>query len=187
MKQNLVPIYRDSEDFENGNVSYPCSTQFMVYNGLVHKYFLTEEALAYYGLDVEGKYISDNNNKVREFIELVSKKIYDYIFWRVGRKNKEVALWRVARTIAGTDAYSFRKDFEKVLVSEARWLLDNEDSARYSDRDNEKGARGGVKPEEEYWDTDDIAKEAKRSLAYMGLADWFSLARGVVWLDDNKY
>ena len=63
MKFSDIPTYNDPVDFEDGTTTYPCNTQFMVYNPLQHKYFLTEEALNYFGIDVERKYVSDNPNK----------------------------------------------------------------------------------------------------------------------------
>ena len=79
MKFSDIPTYNDPVDFEDGTATYPCNTQFMVYNPLQHKYFLTEQALNYFGIDVERKYVSDNPNKTTEFIEKVTKKVYDYI------------------------------------------------------------------------------------------------------------
>ena len=92
MKFKDVPVYNDPTDFIDGNNQYPCSTQYMVYDPLQHKYFLTEECLNYHGIDVERRYISSAPNKMREFIELVTKKIYDYIQYTAGWKNFQVML-----------------------------------------------------------------------------------------------
>ena len=85
MKLSDIPVYNDPDDFQEGEVKYPCSTQYMVYNPLEHKYFLTEEALEYYGIDVQRKYVSDSPDKTREFIEKVTKKVYDYIAYKSGK------------------------------------------------------------------------------------------------------
>lgn len=185
MKQINVPTYNDPTDFEGGDVQYPCSTQLMYYNGLEHKYYLTEEALAFYGLDVENKYISDNPNKAKEFIGLVTKKVYDYIRYAAGYVNAQVQVYRVA--IAKTseysgDQYTFRKEFEQALVYQARWLLENGDSARYANEEKQVN----VPPEQQQMDTSDIAPETIRTLTYLGLNRWYRLTQWYT-LDDTKY
>lgn len=182
-----VPTYVDYSGFDE-NSTYPCNTQFMVYNPMLHMYFLTEEALNWYGIDVERKYISSNQNKTLEFIELVSKKIYDYIWYKSGMANIQVQKYRIATSENGVclDKYSFRKQFEGVLVAEARWLIENGDSAKYSGQNLMMGKENGIKPEESWRNNSDIADEAKRSLDGLGLTRWFTLAPNIR-LDINKY
>lgn len=183
-----VPTYNDPMGFMEGNAKYPCNTQYMVYNPLEHKYYLTEEALSFYGLDVETLYPSTSNNKVQEFIYKVTKKIYDYIAYKSGWKNRAVQMYRIAtapKTIYA-DQYAFRKDFERVLVAEAQWILNNGDSAQYSPYDMEKGQIPNGKPEEDWRNTSDIAPEAQRTLEFLGLTRWFTLWQLPV-LDQNKY
>lgn len=60
----------------------------MVYNPFLHRYFLTIEGLAHYGIDAERKYIIDNKNKINELIEKTSKKVYDYIRYSKVLSNK---------------------------------------------------------------------------------------------------
>ena len=83
MKKSDVPVYNDPVDFEDGDNKYPCSTQFMVYNPLQHKYFLTAECLSLNGVDVQRRYISSNPNKMQEFIQLVTDTVYDYILYNM--------------------------------------------------------------------------------------------------------
>lgn len=179
MKFSDIPNYKDPIDFEDENkIKYPCNTQFMVYNPLQHKYFLTEEALNYYGLDVERKYISDNTNKTREFIEKVTKKVYDYIAYRSGWKMLPVQEYRIATSKGKMyGKYEFRKQFENALVTEARFLLENGDSAGYSINNLESGVFDRVKPEEKYMDTGDISPETQRTLKFLGLDRWFSVVQ----------
>lgn len=189
MKQIDVPTYNDPLDWEGDmQHSYPCSTQYMYYNGLEHKYYLTEQALAVYGIDVENKYISDSPNKVQEFIYLVSKKVYDYIRYAAGYANAQVQIYRVAIAKSGAysgEQYTFRKEFERALVQEAKWLLDNGDSARYLNEERQNQI-ANLPPEQQQLDTSDIAPETKRTLTYLGLNRWFSLVQFVP-LDDTKY
>lgn len=187
MKQELIPTYRDFEDFNEDSL-YPCNTQYMVYNGMLHKYFLTEEALAYNNIDVERKYVSDSPNKMREFIEKVTKKVYDYIRYKSGWQNFQVQMYRIAtsqNSVCG-DKYSFRKEFENILLYEAKWLINNGDSAEYSFANMEQGQVMGINPQEEWRNNLDISPEVKRSLEYLGLSRWFTLAPNIR-LDNNKY
>ena len=188
MLQSQIPTYNDPTDFESGNNTYPCNTQYMVYNGLEHKYYLTEEALSYYGIDVQRKYINPIPNKTQHFIRLVTKKIYDTINYKCGYQNFQVQTYRIAvapKTIY-QDQYAFRKAFEEILVSQARWLIDNGDSSQYSYDNMEKGQKIGTKPEEDWRNLSDISPEALRSLEYLGLLRWFTLTPNRT-LDTTKY
>ena len=187
MIQANVPFYNDPNGFD-GSEKYPCSTQYMFYNGLTHKYYLTEEALNQAGIDVERRYIYNGQNKTQHFIEIVSKKIYDYICYKAGWANFQTVMYRIAtapKNVTG-DSYAFRKEFESILLAEAQWLIDNQDSAQYSAEDMEKGKNNGVKPEEEWENTSDIAVEAKRKLHFLGLDRWFTLVPNRR-LDTTKY
>lgn len=176
MKFSDVPTYNDPVDFENGDVKYPCNTQFMVYNPLQHKYFLTEETLNYYGIDVERKYISDSPNKTNEFIAKVTKKVYDYIAYKVGWECFTVMQYRIAKSYGKMyDKYEFRNQFFQALVSEARYLLINSDSAEYSKENLEKGIIDSARPEDKFMNTGDISDETKRTLNFLGLDRWFRL------------
>lgn len=178
MREVDVPNYIDPEDFENGNASYPCNTQWMIYKPLVHKYYLTEQAINYYGIDVERKYISDNPNKMEEFINLVTKKVYDYICYRCGWNCFATIMYRIAKGyVKNIDQYTARKEFENALVSEAKFLIDNGDSARYAKENLEKGIYEVGKPEDKFFDTSDIAPETKRALHFLGFDRWFSLVQ----------
>ena len=187
MRFSDIPTYNDPFDFENGENTFPCNTQYMVYNPLEHKYYLTEEALNYFGLDVDGKYVSDNPNKRDEFIKKVTKKIYDYIRYKAGRNCYEITMFRIAKGYCKTeDGYSCRNDFQECLVSEARYLLENGDSAEYSKENLEKGIIEEKKPEEIFMDTSDIAPEAKRTLNFLGFDRWFRV--GQYWgLNKDEY
>lgn len=166
---------------------YPCTSKYMYYDGAEHKYYLTKEALNFYGLNVNRKYISDSTNKELEFIHLVTKKVYDYIGYKSGWKLFPVQMYRIATSQNRLfDEYEFRKQFELALVSQAKYLLENGDSARYSGVNLEKGEREERKPEEAYMNTSDIAPETKRALSFMGLDRWFSVYQ-MGRLDTNKY
>lgn len=188
MRQSDVPFYYDPTGFENGDNTYPCSTQFMVYDAMQHKYFLTEEALVLHGIDVERRYISQNPNKKQEFIRLVTDTVYDYIQYKAGWKNFQVMLYRIATVPRQIyqDPYTFRKQFEEVLLIQAKYIIENGVSADYSNVDLAVGKPVANAPEETFRDTSDVADRAKNKLSFMGLLRWFSMPYMIV-LDKAKY
>lgn len=188
MKKSEVPFYNDPKDFEEGNNSYPCDTQYMTYDPLQHKYFLTEKALNYHGIDVIRQYLSPDPNKVREFIKLVTDTIYDYINYKAGWKNFQVMLYRIAvcpRQIY-QDPYTFRKQFEEVLLLQAKYLIENGCSADYSGVNLARGKKEPVAPEHEFRDNSSVSPRAINKLEFLGLTRWFSLPQ-YLRLDTNKY
>jgi hypothetical protein len=186
MRQSDVPIYDDPTDFEEGNASYPCSTQFMVYNALQHRYYLTEQAINFYGINID-KYITDSNNPLTDLIIKATKKIYEYIQWKSGFNLAPTQFYRIATapTTICSSQYQFRKDFEQVLKYEAEWLVTNGDSAKYSTQ-NMANPQKPLAPNEEYRDTSDIAPESIRILEGYGLTRWFT-THTYSKLDESKY
>lgn len=188
MKQIDIPFYSDPDDFRDGDNKYPCSTQFMHYDGLQHKYFLTEECLNYHGIDVERRYISGSNNKMREFISLVTQCIYDYIQYKSGWRTFQVMLYRIATVPEQIyqDKYIFRKQFEEVLILQAKYLIENGCSANYSGVNISRGKESGINPELEFRDNSHVSPLAVTKLDFMGLTRWFMLP-SCIRLDTEKY
>lgn len=186
MRKEDIPYYNDPVDFENGDNKYPCDTQYMVYNPMLHRYFLTAEGLLKYGIDAGRLYVSDNPNKIEELIEKTSKKVYDYIQYKAGVKCYPLMMYRiaVAPTIIYTDQYYMRKQFEEALASQARWLCENGDSARYSFVNMASGQLAQSEKDIAR-DNSDISKETIRTLDTLNLTKWFSIGRVV--LDNTKY
>lgn len=188
MKVSDVPVYNDPTDFEEGGNKYPCTTQFMRYDPLQHKYFLTEEALALHGIDVARQYVSNSPNKTREFIELVTSTVYDFIQYKAGWRNFQVMLYRIAtcpRQIY-QDPYTFRKQFEEVLLIQAQFIIDNGVSANYSGVDLAQGKPTPTAPEATFRDTSYVAPRAINKMEFMGLLKWFAVPY-VMFLDTDKY
>ena len=186
MRKEDIPYYNDDTDFMGGENSYPCDTQYMVYNPMLHRYYLTAEGLNKYGIDAERMYASTSQNKVQELIEKTSKKVYDYIQYKAGMKCYQTMMYRiaVAPTIIYPDQYYMRKQFEEALAEQARFLCENGDIAKYSFVDIQKG-----KPEptdDRLRDTTDIAPETKRTLDTLNLTRWFTLGQYTP-LDKSKY
>lgn len=186
MIQSDVPIYDDPTDFEGGTATFPCSTQYMVYNALQHRYFLTEQAINYYGINID-KYITDSNNPLQDLINKATKKIYEYIQWKAGFNLAPTQAYRIATAPKAicSSQYQFRKDFEQALKYEAEWLVTNGDSAKYS-TNNMANPQKTLPPSEEFRDTSDIAPESIRILEGYGLTRWFTTYT-YLRPDEDKY
>lgn len=174
-----IPVYNDPIDFFNGtSVKYPCTTQYMKYDPYQHKYFLTEDALNYYGIDVDRKYVSDSLNKRKEFIDKVTKKVYDYIAYKTGWDCYTTMQYRIAKSYGKMyGQYEFRQQFQEALISQAKYIITNGDSANFSKANLERGITEERPPEQDWMDTSDIAPETKRTLHFLGLDRWFKLVQ----------
>ena len=189
MKKSEIPYYEDPSGFEEGENQYPCDTQYMEYNPVLHRYFLTPEGLSRYGIDAERTYASPNPNKVRELIEKTSKKVYDYIQYKSGRRCYQVQMYRIATAppTIYADRYYMRKQFEEALADQARYIVESGDTARYGRVNMEvEETLAPVRPEDEMRDTSDMAKETIRTLETLGLTRWFRLS-DYAKLDLTKY
>jgi len=177
MKKSDIPFYNDPEDFENGDNKYPCDTQYMVYNPLLHRYYLTAEGLRLHGVEIERYYTTVNANKVNELIEKTSKKVYDYIQYKAGKGCYQVQMYRIATapTTIYPDQYYMRKQFEEALAYQAKYICESGDTAQYSQYAMEKGGNSTIKPQDNYRDTTDMAPETIRILETLGLNRWFNI------------
>jgi hypothetical protein len=191
MKKSDVPFYNDPDDFDVSiQNTFPCDTQYMTYNPLMHRYYLTEEGLSHYNIDFNRKYVTDSPNKAQELIEKTSKKVYDYIQYKAGRTCYQIMMYRIAASPISIypDRYYTRKQFEEALADQSRYLVESGDSARYSraNIDSETGEQMPIKPEDALRDTSDLSPETIRTLETLGLTRWFKVPQ-FVRLDPTKY
>jgi hypothetical protein len=185
MRKEDVPYYDDPTGFESGDNKYPCNTQYMEYNPMLHRYYLTAEGLNKYGIDAERIYASSNPNKIQELIEKASKKVYDYIQYKAGVKCYQMQMYRIATAppIIYPDQYYMRKQFEEALAEQARFICENGDSARYSLANMSNGQQVF---DEKLRDISDMSKETIRTLDTLNLTKWFTVGQKIV-LDTSKY
>lgn len=122
-----VPKYTDPDDFMlNGEVKYPCDTQYMKYDALRHRYYLTTEALDTNGINLE-LYSSQAKNKVEDFINTVTNDLYQ-IMQDLAPFNYRYNCYLVAQSKSIMfDRYSARKEFEEALIAQAHYKVDNLD------------------------------------------------------------
>ncbi len=132
-----VKTLNDPEDFmlEGAQISYPVSTQYMTYNPLTHRYYLTVEALEVHNINYED--FSEAVNKAQDFIEEVTNDLYGLML-DVAPFNFRYNSFLVAsgRSLH-FDRYTARKMFEDALVAQARYKLDNLDVRRVNGVDIE--------------------------------------------------
>lgn len=188
MKKDEIPFYNDPEDFEECKNKFPCNTQYMIYNPMLHRYYLTAEGLMKYGINAERMYASPNPNKIQELIERTSKKVYDYIQYKSGRQCYQIMMYRIAIAppVIYPDRYYMRKQFEEALADQARKIVECGDKARYSGQSIENGLQKVLPPEEQYQDFSDMSEETMRTLETLGLTRWFKVGQYVP-LDLSKY
>lgn len=186
MKKEDVPVYNDPDDFIRlgDDAKFPCDTQYMEYNPMLHRYSLTVQGLQYYGVDISVLQADELNL----FIDKVSKKVYDYIQYRSGWRGYQVQMYRIAtapKTIY-PNQYYMRKQFEQALAEQARFLIENGDSAMVSSYRLTETPRPPNPPHSLHRDTSDIAPETIRTLETLGLTRWFMPAQ-FIRLDPNKF
>lgn len=129
MTSKDIPIYLDPDSFETlgSSVKYPCSTNFMKYDCMMHRYYLTTEALQNQGIDVESDYLSDAADKIGQFIEEVTDDVYGVIM-HLAPFNYRYHCAQIAMSKSlHFDRYTARKQFERALLYQARYKLDNMD------------------------------------------------------------
>jgi len=178
-----IVAYNDADDFDGSiEVKYPCNTQYMIYQPMLHRYELTVEGLEYYNIKYE-QYVTDSSNNASELIRKTSKKVYDYIQYKAGISRYQIMMYRIAtapKTIYH-DQYFMRKQFEEALADQARWLVKNGDSAEYSKVSitTDTGEVAPLKPDDALRDTSDMSQETIRTLETLGLTRWFAVQQGV--------
>lgn len=127
MKQSDIPIYNDPDDFKTlgDSAKYPCSTQYMIYDTMISRYFLTVDKLEDYGIKV---YAGHNPKQLLEFIEELSDDLYGVIA-RLAPFNYEYSCWLIAqsRSLRFPRRYAARKEFEKALLFQAQYKVKNFD------------------------------------------------------------
>lgn len=129
MRSKDIPIYTDPDDFETlgSDAKYPCTTNLMKYNVLTHRYYLTLEALNNFGVDVETDYMSESPNKINQFIEEVTDDIYG-VMMRLAPFNYDYNCYLIAQSRSRQfDRYTARKQFEKALLYQAQYKINNID------------------------------------------------------------
>lgn len=132
-----VMTLSDPSDFmiEGIDIKYPVNTQYMTYNPLTHRYYLTIEALDEHSIDYDS--YSEAVNKAQDFINEVTNDLYGLML-DVAPFNYQYNTYLVASSRSyHFDKYTARKMFEEALIAQARYKMDNLDVRRINGVDIE--------------------------------------------------
>ncbi len=108
----VIPFY----DAIPNDAKYPCDTARMRYDKDDHRYYLTDEAIEYYGIDCEQR-------EIRKLIRIATDHIYSYIAIMAQTKYN-LMCYRIAKSLFGRvkTAKEGRLEFERMLVKQAEFI-----------------------------------------------------------------
>ena len=124
----VVPLYDEIPK----DATFPCSTARMRYDKEDHRYYLTETALANYGIECEPK-------EIIRLIRTATDHIYSYIAVRISLKISfgsqtayNIMCYRIAKSLFGRfkTEREGRKAFERMLVRQAEFINDFGDAKK---------------------------------------------------------
>jgi hypothetical protein len=186
MRKEDIKTYIDPEGFIADDATYPCDTQYMKYSPLLHRYFLTSEALIENSIGQPA-----SADELDLFIKKVSDAVYNYINYKAGFRNFQIMCYRIATapTEIYPDKYTMRKQFETALLAQARFFANNTDIRELARVDF---TRGIPQPniiqnaEDDRRDNLHMSPICVEILDTLGLTRWFRAGNNVR-LDINKY
>lgn len=116
----VIPFY----DAIPVNAQYPCDTERMRYDKEDHRYYLTDAAIEYYGIDCEQR-------EIKRLIRTATDHIYSYIAVMAQTKYNFMC-YRIAKSKFGRvkTAREGRLEFERMLVRQAEFINEYGDAKR---------------------------------------------------------
>ena len=116
----IVPYYDEIPK----DAVYPCSTARMRYDKDDHRYYLTEEGLAFYGIDCPPM-------EMKKLIRTATDHIYSYIAV-MAQTAYNVMCYRIAKSLFGRvkTAKEGRLEFERMLAKQAEYINDFGDAKK---------------------------------------------------------
>lgn len=116
----IIPKY---DEIPSG-VRFPCTTERMRYDKDDHRYYLTEAALSYYGIDCEPheikKLIRTATDHIYSYIAVMAQTKYNLMCYRIAKSN----FGRVKTKKEG------RLEFERMLAKQAEFINDFGDAKK---------------------------------------------------------
>ncbi len=108
----IIPFY----DTIPSDAQYPCDTERMRYDKDDHRYYLTDAAIEYYGIDCEQreikKLIRTATDHIYSYIAIMAQTKYNLMCYRIAKSN----FGRVKTKKEG------RLEFERMLVRQAEFV-----------------------------------------------------------------
>lgn len=116
----IIPFY----DEIPGDAKYPCDTARLRYDKSDHRYYLTDAAIEYYGIDCE-------QGEIKRLIRTATDHIYSYIAVMAQTKYN-LMCYRIAKSLFGRvkTAKEGRLEVERMLVKQAEFINDFGDAKR---------------------------------------------------------
>lgn len=116
----IIPFY----DEIPSDAKYPCDTERLRYDKSDHRYYLTNAAIEYYGIDCE-------QSEVKRLIRTATDHIYSYIAVMAQTKYN-LMCYRIAKSLFGRvkTAKEGRLEVERMLVKQAEFINDFGDAKR---------------------------------------------------------
>ncbi len=116
----VIPFY----DEIPAAAQYPCSTERLKYDKDDHRYYLTEAALAHYGIDCEPK-------EATKLIRTATDHIYSYIHIMAQTKYN-LMCYRIAKSLFGRfkSKREGRIEVERMLAKQAEYINDFGDAKK---------------------------------------------------------
>lgn len=115
-----IPFY----DEIPGDAQYPCDTERLRYDKSDHRYYLTDAAIEYYGIDCEQrevkKLIRTATEHIYSYIAVMAQTKYNFMCYRIAKSN----FGRVKTKREG------RLEFERMLVRQAEFVNEYGDAKR---------------------------------------------------------
>ena len=103
---------------------FPCDTATMRYDKSDHRYYLTDAAIEYYGIDCEQR-------EIKRLIRTATDHIYSYITIMAQTKYN-LMCYRIAKSFFGRvrTEKEGRLEFERILLKQAEYINDFGDAKR---------------------------------------------------------
>lgn len=165
----VAPTYTkfQLENLDDSQVSFPFSDEDATYNGLSHRYALTDKYFQERGRNLQLEIDGSSPDKVNNFLSYLSMKVYNYIYNNSKSTRQQLNYMIAKRGIYGFTLYEYRQSFLEAMYIEGCYLLDNGDLSNVAgiDLDTMQNMSADVMRKQER----DFHKDAIGLLTQLGL------------------
>ena len=112
-------------------LTFPYSTNFDAeYDGLKHHYILREEYFTERGVNIREKLGTKSPDKVRQFLNDLSTKVYNYIYRHSKSTRRQIDFMIAKRGLRTYPIFEYREAFLEAMFLEGEYLLENGDISK---------------------------------------------------------
>lgn len=126
-----APFYTE-EQIENGEYTFPFSSDKAEYLGEFHQYQLTRKYFEARDINLEERIEGDSPNKIENFLRRLRIKFYAYIYTHNKSTRDQLNFLIAKRGLRGFDMLEYRETFLEAMFIEGEYLLDNGDISAIS-------------------------------------------------------